>query len=160
MKNIIIKPIAFVVNNRNNVADDYWGSIVSEIKLIDEIPNEALDGVEAFSHLEILFYFHKSPTDSLSSYSNHPRENKKWPKVGIFAQRRKNRPNSIGATIVEIIERKPRSIFVKNLDADHGTPIIDIKPVLKEFLPQSDIRQPLWASELMENYWKKDIKQS
>ncbi|MES1220024.1 MAG: TrmO family methyltransferase, partial [Bacteroidota bacterium] len=71
----------------------------------------------------------------------------------IFAQRKKDRPNSIGLTTVELIERKGKTITVRYLDAIDGTPILDIKPVMKEFLPASEIRQPVWATELMKEYW-------
>jgi tRNA (adenine37-N6)-methyltransferase len=44
-------------------------------------------------------------------------------------------------------------IEVEGLDAIDGTPILDIKPVLREFLPRGDIAQPVWASELMKDFW-------
>jgi len=46
----------------------------------------------------------------------------------------------------------------KKLDAIDGTPVLDIKPVMEEFLPQRPILQPKWSHELMTNYWK--IKQT
>ena len=45
-------------------------------------------------------------------------------------------------------------IVVVHLDALDGTPVLDIKPVMKEFLPYEDIRQPEWVTELMKNYWR------
>jgi tRNA (Thr-GGU) A37 N-methylase len=42
---------------------------------------------------------------------------------------------------------------VEGLDAIDGTPVIDIKPVMREFLPRGDIRQPEWVAELMSEYW-------
>jgi tRNA (Thr-GGU) A37 N-methylase len=74
--------------------------------------------------------------------------------VGIFAQRKKDPPNFIGLTIVELLEKKNNILLVKNLDAIDGTPILDIKPVMKEFLPQGKIKQPAWSKELMQQYWK------
>jgi len=44
---------------------------------------------------------------------------------------------------------------VKYLDAINGTPVLDIKPVFKEYQPKSDLIQPLWVSDLMKNYWEK-----
>ena len=132
--------------------DDFWGNVVSEITLIDKLPEECLDGIEAFSHLEIIYYFDKS-TKELKGAA-HPRENPNWPKVGIFAQRKKDRPNHIGTTIVELVSRKGKTLTVKMLDADDGTPVLDIKPVVKEFLPLSKVSQPTWISELMKDYWK------
>ncbi|MBC7475984.1 MAG: SAM-dependent methyltransferase [Candidatus Sericytochromatia bacterium] len=148
-----IRSVAEVINNRDDLADDFWGEIISEIRLSDEYSEESFAGIEEFSHLEIFFVFDKAINNKIVSGSEHPRENKDWPKVGIFAQRKKNRPNFIGSTIVELIKKQGKSIFVKNLDAINKTPIIDIKPVMKEFLPTNTI-QPQWSVELMKDYWK------
>ncbi len=85
--------------------------------------------------------------------SRHPRGNKDWPEVGIFAQRNKDRPNHIGLTVVNVVKREGRSLFVQGLDAVNGTPVLDIKPVFTEFLPRGPIRQPGWSHELMKKYW-------
>ncbi|MEJ2664769.1 MAG: TrmO family methyltransferase, partial [Spirochaetia bacterium] len=74
-------------------------------------------------------------------------------KVGIFSQRKKDRPNHIGTTSVELVRREGRTLIVKNLDAINGTPVLDIKPVFREFLPRGEIRQPEWSKILMKNYW-------
>ena len=149
-----INTIATVFNSRQAMSDDFWGDIISEIQLADEIPNEAFEGIDSFSHVEIIFVFNKVLDTKPLLGSEHPRENKEWPKVGIFAQRKKNRPNFIGSTICEIIKKEGRSLFVKKLDAIDGTPVVDIKPVMKEFLPQSTVKQPSWSTELMKDYWK------
>ncbi|EMJ99912.1 methyltransferase, YaeB family [Leptospira sp. B5-022] len=149
-----IRPIAKVSNSRSEIQDDYWAEIVSEIELEDNIPAESLDGIETFSHLEIIYIFHKSIGSEPILGSEHPRENKKWPKVGIFVQRKKNRPNHLGSTIVELLRRDGKKLLVKYLDAIDGTPVVDIKPVMREFLPMSGITQPDWSKELMINYWE------
>jgi tRNA (adenine37-N6)-methyltransferase len=150
---ISINPIAVVKNTRTDMTDDYWGSVISEIELLPHIPANAFDGIDTFSHLEIIFWFDKADR-SKAVFSGHPRGNTNWPKVGIFAQRKKDRPNAMGLTIVELVERKGKSIFVKYLDAMDGTPVLDIKPVMKEFLPTGEVRQPPWSVELMKEYWK------
>jgi tRNA (adenine37-N6)-methyltransferase len=156
---ITLQPIGLVKNSRKDLSDDYWGSVISEIELANHIPADALNGIETFSHLEIVFYFDKSDK-SKAIFKGHPRGNKTWPEVGIFAQRKKDRPNSIGLTIVELIKRKGNTITVKYLDAIDGTPILDIKPVMKEFLPTSEIRQPKWSVELMKEYWLESDEES
>lgn len=150
---IILQPLAYVKNTRTDQSDDFWGSITSEIELAEGVPAEVFNGIDEFSHLEIIFYFDKADK-SKAVYKYHPRGNKNWPEVGIFAQRKKDRPNSIGLTVVELMKREDNKIWVKYLDAINGTPILDIKPVMKEFLPAGEIRQPQWSKELMENYWK------
>ncbi len=149
---IVLQPVAFVKNTRKEVSDDFWGSIISEIQLAEHIPTVALDGVDSFSHLEIIFHFDQSNKSDIV-FSGHPRGNKNWPHVGIFAQRKKDRPNAIGLTIVEMVKREGNSIWVKHLDAIDGTPVLDIKPVLKGFLPTAPIKEPQWCNELMKDYW-------
>jgi tRNA-Thr(GGU) m(6)t(6)A37 methyltransferase TsaA len=149
---ISIQPVAIVKNQRNDLSDDNWGSIVSEIELLPGIPDAAFDGIDDFSHLEVIFYFNQSDK-SKTVYSGHPRGNKNWPLVGIFAQRKKDRPNSLGLTVVELVKRDKNRIWVKYLDAIDGSPVLDIKPVMKEFLPDAAIRQPPWSVELMKDYW-------
>lgn len=149
-----IKPIAFVNNTRKDILDDNWGSVISTIELEENINEASLKGITEFSHLEIVFLFNKVSDDKIQYEARHPRNNKDYPEVGIFAQRGKNRPNKLGVTIVELIEQKQRILIVKGLDALDGTPIIDIKPVMKEFLPKDEVSQPEWSISLMKNYWK------
>jgi len=73
--------------------------------------------------------------------------------VGIFAQRGKDRPNRLGTTIAEIKGREGRVLTVAGLDAVDGTPVLDIKPLMVEFLPRGSVRQPPWSRELMRDYW-------
>ena len=150
---IILEPVAWVKNSRTDLSDDYWGTIVSEIELLPHVPVKAFNGIEEFSHLEIVFYFDKSDK-SKAVFFAHPRGNKDWPEVGIYAQRKRDRPNAIGITMAELVKREGNKIWVKYLDAIDGTPILDIKPVMKEFLPTREIKQPKWSVELMKEYWK------
>lgn len=145
--------IATVKNTRTTPIDDNWSAIISEIELAEHIPTEAFDNIDTFSHLEIIFYFDKvNPSDIV--FSGHPRGNLDYPIVGIFGQRKKDRPNRLGLCTVELLERNGRTIKVKNLDAIDGTPILDIKPVFKEFQSEDEIIQPIWVADLMKNYWK------
>lgn len=153
---ISLTPIGFVRNSRQIVTDDYWGGIISEIVIDKSIDEDSLNGIEEFSHLEVIFYFHLIEKEKITTGARYPRNNPNWPKVGILAQRGKNRPNQLGLSIVELIERRGNMLLVTGLDAVDGTPVLDIKPVMKEFLPSKDIVQPKWSSELMQNYWKKD----
>jgi tRNA-Thr(GGU) m(6)t(6)A37 methyltransferase TsaA len=150
---ITLSPIATVKNSRRVIEDDHWGGIVSIIELDASFKEEALLQIEKFSHAEIIYYFHLVEDGKIETGARHPRNNKDWPKAGIFAQRGKNRPNRLGATIVKIIKREGIQLFVQGLDAIDGPPVLDIKPVINEFLPHEKIDQPEWASELMKNYW-------
>ena len=116
------------------------------------IPANAFNGIEEFSHLEIVFHLDKADK-SRAVFFCHPRGNKNWPEVGIYAQRKRDRPNTIGITIAELVKSERNKIWVNYLDAIDGTPILDIKSVMKEFLPNGEIRQPQWSHELMKEYW-------
>ena len=149
-----LAPIATVKNIRREIEDDNWGDIISVIELEPAFEEESLFQIESFSHVEVFFVFHLVGDKKIETGARHPRNNKDWPKAGIFAQRGKNRPNRLGATICKIIKRDRRQLFVQGLDAVNGTPVLDIKPVMREFLPREDVTQPAWASELMKNYWE------
>lgn len=150
--NITLEPIGFVKNSRSEPIDDHWVEIISEIELADHIPTEAFEGISSFSHLEIIYYFNKVDKQDMV-FSGHPRGNTTYPIMGIFGQRKKDRPNSIGLCTVALLEHHGRTIKVKYLDAIAGTPVLDIKPVFKEFQPKGEIIQPGWVSDLMKNYW-------
>ncbi|HEY4964985.1 MAG TPA: SAM-dependent methyltransferase [Puia sp.] len=154
---IKLQPIARVRNNREKTVDDFWGTIISEIELEEQIPEEAFTGITSFSQLEIIYYFNKAEEENIL-FSRRPRGNPDFPEMGIFSQRNKDRPNHIGLCTVELIWHRGRSIGVKYLDAIDGTPVLDIKPVYKEFRPETEIRQPKWVSDLMKNYWEEGKK--
>ena len=153
---ITLQPVAWVKSSRTEIRDDDWGKETATITLDDSMPTEALDGLEEFSHVEILFHFHKADPTRIASGKRHPRNNPAWPEVGIFARRGKNRPNHIGLTVVRILRRDSRVLHVAGLDALDGTPVIDIKPIMHGFLPEpDDIREPQWAREIMADYWQR-----
>jgi tRNA-Thr(GGU) m(6)t(6)A37 methyltransferase TsaA len=152
---IVLSPIAFVRSQEMASREDDWGDIVSEIHLDSNVFSpDALDGLSDFSHIEVLFHFHNLKESSVVKGKRHPRGNAEWPLVGIFAQRGKNRPNRIGATICRLLSVEGLSLKVQGLDAFDGSPVLDIKPVMREFVPdRAAIRQPKWSSELMAKYF-------
>ncbi len=150
---IKLRSVATVKNSRTTATDDLWETVIADIELADHIPTEAFENISYFSHLEIIYYFHKVKHHDIV-FSGKPRGNPNYPLVGIFAQRKKDRPNTIGLSTVELLEHNGRTIKVKYLDAIDGTPVLDIKPVFKEFQPKGEIKQPIWVADLMKNYWK------
>ncbi|WP_027407700.1 tRNA (N6-threonylcarbamoyladenosine(37)-N6)-methyltransferase TrmO [Anoxybacteroides tepidamans] len=149
-----VRPIAYVSNQRQTIEDDYWGNVQSVIELTNEFDEECLAGIEEFSHLEVIFYFDRVKDDAIQYKARHPRNNPHYPKVGIFAQRAKNRPNKLGLTTVKLIKRQGKKLYVQGLDAIDGTPVLDIKPTMKEFLPPEEVKQPAWTTDIMKHYWK------
>ncbi len=152
---IEIEPIGHVEAARDVAEDDDWGGSEARIVLDDRFEPEALQGLDAFSHVEVLFHFDRVGDDRVVSGARHPRNNPDWPAVGIFAQRGKNRPNRIGSTICRVLGCEGRSLRVAELDAIDGTPVLDIKPVMQEFLPRVPVKQPTWVAELMLSYWRR-----
>ncbi|MGB9407822.1 MAG: TrmO family methyltransferase, partial [Terracidiphilus sp.] len=85
-----IEPIGYVRALRDRPQDDYWGEEESCIELTEKFSAEALHGIEDFSHIEVVFLFHKVDASKIVTGVRHPRNNMEWPAVGIFAQRGKN----------------------------------------------------------------------
>ncbi len=151
---ISLTPVGWVRSLRTEATDDNWGEVESAVELAPDLPAEAFAGLEAFSHVEILFFFDRVPEDSVERGARHPRGNVEWPRIGIFAQRGRNRPNRLGVSIAELLRVENRQLVLRGLDAIDGTPVLDIKPVMQEFLPRQPVRQPTWSQELMRHYWK------
>ena len=154
MDAIEVIPVGFVRGGRAQPIDDDWDHVEAEIVLdAARFAPDAAAGLDAFSHIEVIFHFDRADPEKINTGARHPRGNTAWPKVGIFAQRGKDRPNRIGVTVCRILSVDGLSLRVRGLDAIDGTPVLDIKPVMKGFLPRGEIREPDWAQELMADYW-------
>lgn len=153
MVEVLVKAVAVVVGGRKEILDDDWGGVTSVIRLDDAFSAEALSGLDDFSHVEVIFYFDRVPEGKIETGARRPRGRADWPLVGIFAQRGKNRPNRLGVSRAEVLHVNGRDLHVRGLDAIDGTPVFDIKPVMREFESRGEIRQPEWTTELMQNYY-------
>jgi tRNA-Thr(GGU) m(6)t(6)A37 methyltransferase TsaA len=123
---IVLKPIGFV--RTESVGDEIRDkSRTSQIVLNSEL-TEALDGIEGFSHLFVLFWLHKIPDEQRKILKVHPRGRKNLPLLGVFATRTMLRPNPVGLTLVELVKVEGNVLTVRGLDAFDETPILDIKP--------------------------------
>ncbi len=150
---ISMRPIGFVRGGRAEATKDHWGDNQCWIDLDARFSPDALTGIQDVSHLEVLFYFHLDADEPIEWGSRHPRGRQDWPRVGIFAQRGRMRPNRIGASICRVTEVRGTSVSVQGLDAVNGTPVLDIKPVWRGYLPRTEVREPAWAGEIMASYW-------
>lgn len=128
--------------------------MLSEIVLDDRFPTDALDGLDEFSHVEVVYVFDQVDEAKITVGARHPRGRSDWPRVGIFAQRAKGRPNRIGVRTCEIVDVDRRVVTVRGLDAIDGTLVLDVKPYMVEFAPRVRVRQPAWSRELMRDYWE------
>lgn len=154
IKPIAIEPIGHVRCVRMPARHGTWGGTEAVIELIEALTPAALDGIEQFSHAEILFHCHAISPVRVIVGATRPEASREWPRVGIFAQRDVHRPNRLASTIVRVLGRQARRLWVSELDALEGTPVDDIKPVMLELLPRDDVTQPEWSHELMRGYWR------
>lgn len=139
-------PIGFVRNGIATCGPGEMRDVTSEI-VVDGKYEHALTGIEEYSHLYILFWFHRRRAEMGAVTVVHPRGRADLPLVGVFAARSQARPNPIGLTLVELLARSGRVLTVRGLDAIDGTPVIDIKPPsLQE--TATAVRFPAWVFRL------------
>jgi tRNA (adenine37-N6)-methyltransferase len=150
---ISLEPVGVVVGGRREPIDDHWGPVEAVIRLDGgRFGPEAVTGLDAFSHLCLVFQFHLVDESDVVSGARHPRGNPEWPEVGMFAQRAKMRPNRLGVSACALLSVSGLDLHVRGLDAIDGTPVLDVKPFMREFEP-TGTHQPAWATELMQGYY-------
>jgi tRNA-Thr(GGU) m(6)t(6)A37 methyltransferase TsaA len=150
---IAVVPIGRVIGGRTAPIDDEWGDERCVIELDARFGPESLAGLDGFSHLDVVFLFDRVSEAEIEIGARHPRGRKDWPSVGIFAQRAKMRPNRIGVSCCRLLRIEGTRLQVEGLDAIDGTPVLDIKPTMREFGPRGEVTQPAWATELMDGYY-------
>jgi tRNA-Thr(GGU) m(6)t(6)A37 methyltransferase TsaA len=151
---VVVRPIGRVIGGRAEAIDDEWGAIEATIELDARFPDDCTAGLADFSHIDVIYQFDRVDDGDVHSGARHPRNRSDWPLVGIFAQRAKARPNRLGVTTCELVSVAGRRLTVRGLDAIDGSPVIDVKPTMTEFLPRAAVRQPQWSHELMTRYWE------
>ena len=154
MPSFEITPIGTVRNDRTDIQhSDNWGAVRSTIVVDERFGEACLQGLEEFSHVEVLFVFDRFPDGGDFREPRPYRGRADLPPMGVFAGRGPRRPNRIGVTCCRIESVDGRELTVVGLDAVAGTPVIDLKPVLTEFVP-ADVRQPEWVSSMMSEYFR------
>ena len=117
----------------------------AELKLRPDLqPELALQGLEGFSHIWLIFVFHKNQSARYHAKVHPPRLGGE--PIGLFATRTPHRPNPIGLSLVELIEIQQDTLILEGIDLIEGTPILDIKPYLPEVESQPLARTG-WTSE-------------
>jgi tRNA-Thr(GGU) m(6)t(6)A37 methyltransferase TsaA len=113
---------------------------------LDPAYREAMQGLEGFSHLNVLFWFHQNDhAEGRSVLKVHPRKDPKKPLTGVFATHSPLRPNLIGLTLCRIEAIADTVIEVDTIDAVDGTPVVDIKCFIPTRRPLDDLRLPDWV---------------
>ena len=127
--------------------------VISQLILNEQLI-AALEGIEEFSHLFVLFWLNEISDPDRKILKVHPRGRSDMPLLGVFATRSPYRSNPIGLTRVKLLNRKDNVLTVQGLDAFNGTPILDIKP-FDSWDSTEDFKVPKWWKKLEKEQQKK-----
>lgn len=152
---IAISPIGTIYSNftdteqmaRQSNIDGEQGTI----QLFDEYA-AGLEGLNEFSHIIALYYFHKQAEVRLMARPCFDK-NKEH---GIFASRYPTRPNHIGISILSLEKIEGNTLYCPNIDVLNGTPLLDIKPYVEQFDNRQDIKSG-WYDDIK---WDEVIQQN
>ncbi|GAA1237230.1 TrmO family methyltransferase domain-containing protein [Streptomyces rhizosphaericus] len=150
---INVPVIGRVVGGHTGRLDDFKGGVESIIRLNPEFPMETLKGVTEFSHLQVVWHFSERSPEDVVLHARSPRDNPAWPETGTLAHHNHRRPAGLGVSFPRLLRVDGLDLYVTDLDADDGTPVIDVVVVFREFLPRGQVTQPSWPSEMLEDYW-------
>jgi tRNA-Thr(GGU) m(6)t(6)A37 methyltransferase TsaA len=141
---------------KNSSATFFQVNPIGEIHILDgpgvriEIYPEysdALLGLEQFSHIIVLYWFHDNDTpDQRCILQVHPCGNEQNPLTGVFATHAPVRPNLIALTVCKIVSIEGNQLTVDDIDAYDGSPVIDIKSYFPHSI-EEDIRVPDWRKD-------------
>jgi tRNA-Thr(GGU) m(6)t(6)A37 methyltransferase TsaA len=145
----VFAPVGVVQNAVKESQMFGWETVESRIAVRKELA-DALDGLDGYSHIIVLFWIHGVPEEERTATRIHPMGDPTLPLLGVFATRTQLRPNPIGVSIVPLLGRKGNVLRVKGLDAIDGTPVLDIKPYIPHYdsVPRATI--PDWAGVVVE----------
>jgi len=143
---IELEPIGVVINDFEERVPKGWEAVPAQI-IVSEKWVPALDSIDEFSHLIILFWLDRIPRDGIP-LQIHPQRCQELPLVGLFATRTPARPNPIGVQVVELLSRQGNVITVRHLDALNNSPILDIKPYLPRGDSVPNAITPAWVEKL------------
>jgi len=133
-RSLELNPIGIIHSPYKNTGavpyQGYKSEEISQIEVFKEF-EEGLKDIEGFSHIIVIYWFHKSQ-------GYHLLVKTPWDDIlhGLFATRSPHRPCPLGLTVVELVAREKNILKVKGLDAIDGTPLLDIKP----YIPSIDER--------------------
>lgn len=132
-----LTPIGVIHSPYKNMGDvphqGYKSEELSQIEVFREF-EEGLKDIEGFSHIIVIYWFHKSK-------GYHLLVKTPWDDSlhGLFTTRSPHRPCPLGLTVAELVAREKNILKVKGLDAIEGTPLLDIKP----YVPSIDEKLPI-----------------
>jgi len=137
---IELRPVGVVktILSDDEVRESWHEGIDAEIEIFQDYA-PALDRIEGFSHLMLIFYLHETSGEQRKTLQARPKRYLRYglkledlPLVGVFSLDSPHRPNPLGLTIVRLLSRRGNTLTVGGLDAFNGTPVLDIKPYTPE----------------------------
>jgi tRNA-Thr(GGU) m(6)t(6)A37 methyltransferase TsaA len=147
-----VKPIGYVKSDYAQTEDvrhthTGWTTDVSHIRLLPKYA-KGLGGLTGYSHIIVLFWVHRAKEWKMPKHHHKP------PHVKIFATRMPVRYNSIGMSVVELLDFSTDTgqITVKGLDALDGTPVLDIKPYIPNFDSYPKASVPDWVRKHLHSH--------
>ena len=153
LPDVTLHPIGYVRNRIKETMADGWSDVESRIVLRPDLEPMLLN-IGDYSHITVVFWPHLVPDDVRGSKPQlHPRDDDKYPLMGILATRSQIRPNPLLVSLVPLLEVKGNVLRVRGLDAVDGTPVLDIKPYLPHYDEIPDTRVPGWVAEAQA--WRK-----
>lgn len=133
-------PIGIVRNHQRNADASNWEDTSSDIIFRADLA-EALDSIEGFSHLIVIFHLDRIPNEATLGKIDVSDVGR-----GVLATRSQLRPNPIGFAVVRLVNRRKEVLRVRGLDALDGSPVLDIKPYLPPYDSVPDAEMPGWAT--------------
>ncbi len=140
-----LTPIGRIENSFAQAVPDGWEMVVQHI-VVEERWTAALEGLEGYSHLIVLFWLDRLA--GALELKVHPENRQDVPAVGLFATRTPRRPNPIGLQVVELLSREGNLLTIRGLDALDGSPVLDLKPYLPRGVSIPGARTPDWIETL------------
>lgn len=115
---------------------------------IDLIPDfkQGLLGLEAFSHIMVLFWLHQNDTaQRRGTLQVHPMKDPQKPLTGVFATHAPMRPNLIAVTVCKLVSIEGCRLFLETIDALDGSPVLDIKCYIPHNPVEAEVKVPTWV---------------
>jgi tRNA-Thr(GGU) m(6)t(6)A37 methyltransferase TsaA len=155
---ITFRPIGIIHSEhispeKTPIQPTYAGSCVGRVEMFPEFA-EGLRDLEGFSHIYLIYYFHKAGAAKLIVKPFLQDVDR-----GVFATRAPCRPNAIGVSIVRLLRRDGRVLHVEEVDMLDGTPLLDIKPYVARFDRIASVRNG-WQDEVDERTARKRGKRN
>ncbi len=114
---LLLHPVGWIRKKQNNITIE-----------IDPTYSDALLGMDGFSHILVLYWFHENDDpENRNTLQVHPRKNPQNPLTGVFATHAPVRPNLIAVSPCKIESIRGNTIWIDNIDARDGSPVVDMK---------------------------------